>query len=50
VLYALLKNLSKKLGLFSLKLTIILVKTKKGNITGRIFIAHTDIAFKHEFA
>ncbi len=29
--------------------TINLVKIKNGNITGKIFKAHTEIAFKQEF-
>jgi len=41
------KNLSKKFGLKLQSSTARRVKIKKGNITGKILNAHTEIAFKH---
>ena len=43
------KNLSIKFCLWLLVSTMIFVKTKKGNITGKILKVQTVIAFKHEF-
>ncbi|MBR1988508.1 MAG: hypothetical protein IKA36_05680 [Clostridia bacterium] len=50
VLYIFEKNLSTLFDLKSLSITIMLVKTKNGNKTGRTFTLQMLIAFKHEFA
>ena len=48
-MYVFAKNLSKKFSLCVLVSTKSFVITKKGNITGNILKAQTEIAFKHDF-